>query len=75
MTDLDEKQRWINAAIVLGRNPSAKVSCPVCGEANLMAKDIPFEGIQVEGAAQKFERVLYCQNCGAKNYLLMNTKH
>lgn len=61
-------RKWIEAGKILGTDPEAKVPCPVCNHEFLVVSDVPISG------SRKFERVLSCPNCGAKNVLLMNAK-
>jgi len=59
---------WIAAGKLLGVDPTASVSCPVCGQANLVVEDI------ADKTSDKFERIMSCPNCGSRNILLMNKK-
>ncbi|HVJ54888.1 MAG TPA: hypothetical protein VM689_20680 [Aliidongia sp.] len=65
MKEPDITARWIAAGKALAADPTTKVPCPVCGEADLTVKDIPIQG------SNKFERVMECPNCHARNVLLM----
>ncbi len=66
MKEPEITKKWIAAGKILAVDPTAKVRCPVCGEADLIATDVPVEG------GKKFERIMRCPNCGARNILLMN---
>lgn len=57
------KVSWVQAGIILGNDPTEKVCCPDCSNELLSVKDIFVAGIK------KFERVMYCKECGAKNIL------
>jgi DNA-directed RNA polymerase subunit RPC12/RpoP len=57
-------KKWIDAAIVLGKDPTATVQCPVCEAAELTVRDVfPTSDADV------FERYLECPNCGARNVM------
>jgi DNA-directed RNA polymerase subunit RPC12/RpoP len=57
-------RKWIDAAIVLGKDPDAKVQCPVCGIAELTVRDVfPTPDADV------LERYLECSNCAARNIM------
>jgi DNA-directed RNA polymerase subunit RPC12/RpoP len=63
---MSQTSRWRDAAIVLGRDPTAKVTCPVCGEHELQVRDVyPFRG------ADMFERYLECPSCKSRNIMRM----
>ena len=62
-------KKWVEAAKILGRDPSRNVVCPVCGEANLVVADVPTPGNEVE-----FERYLRCPSCHAVNIMKMRMK-
>lgn len=53
---------WIDAAKTLVKDPSALVTCPNCGEANLVVRDMIGERVM--------ERELRCPSCGIANYVL-----
>ena len=57
----------LEAGMILSRNPTAKVLCPVCAKANLEVVDVPF-GINQE----YFERYLICPSCGSRSILRMH---
>lgn len=59
---------WLAAGIRLGNDPTASVSCPNCGKANLLVADV------LEENSLKFERIMRCPNCGSRNILLMTRK-
>jgi hypothetical protein len=65
MKDAELWRRWAEAGKRMAIDSSAAVPCPVCGQANLVATDIPIEG------SEKFERILSCPRCRARNVLLM----
>jgi C4-type Zn-finger protein len=64
-----KSKKWLDAAILLGNDPSAKVRCPVCEDADLSVHDI----YPVPDAA-KFERYMECPSCHARNIMLMKRK-
>ncbi|MDB4956214.1 MAG: hypothetical protein JWO36_3783 [Myxococcales bacterium] len=64
-----ESQKWIDAAIVLGRDPTAKVRCPVCDDAELVVRDI-----YPTPEADVFERYLECPKCGSRNIMRMKRR-
>ena len=61
-------EKWINAATVLGNDPTSEILCPKCGEGNLKVYDITISDWD------KFERMLYCTKCNAVNFILMRKK-
>lgn len=61
-----ESKKWLDAAIVLGRDPTAKVRCPVCEHEYLAVRDVyPTPDSDV------FERYLECPNCKSRNIMRM----
>lgn len=62
------KDKWVVAGKLLAADSSASVPCPVCEQVNLIVTDIAIEG------TNKFERVMSCPRCGARNILLMTKK-
>ena len=69
MTQPYVTKAWIAAGKRLAVDPTAAVSCPVCGKADLIVQDIPIEG------SDKFERIMRCPNCEVRNILLMTRKN
>ena len=62
-----ESKRWIDAAILLGRDPAAKVRCPVCERDDLKVRDVyPAPDSDV------LERYLECPSCKSMNIMRMN---
>jgi len=61
-----ESRKWINAAIVLGRDPAARVRCPVCDDADLEVRDV-----YPSPSSDVFERYLQCPKCHAVNIMRM----
>jgi DNA-directed RNA polymerase subunit RPC12/RpoP len=59
---------WIAAGKILANDPKASVLCPVCKTEYLVVQDVP------DLNSTKFERIMSCPNCGARNILLMNKK-
>lgn len=51
------RQRWIDAALILGSDPSAKVACPACGDGLLTVEDRPTSSDYYP------DRVLRCDKC------------
>ena len=60
----EKTKKWANAGIMLGNNPEAVVACRECGIDALKVKDIVIDGWD------HFERIIYCEHCGARNFLL-----
>jgi hypothetical protein len=60
------KRTWVDAAITLGHDPAAHVTCPTCGEANLVVHDV-----FPEPRGRAFERYLDCPACKTRNVLRM----
>lgn len=58
------RQRWIEAARILGEDPSAKVPCPVCGNDFLEVFDVEYGHDPV-----MFDRYLTCPSCNAQEVL------
>jgi hypothetical protein len=57
-------RRWVDAGIILARDPSAKVDCPQCVKGPLSVTDSsPY------GNPPMISRYLSCPLCGAKNVL------
>jgi hypothetical protein len=61
-----ESKKWVEAAIILGRDPTAKVRCPVCDQAFLTVRDV-FPSPD----SSMFERYLECPNCKSRNIMRM----
>jgi len=61
-----ESKKWLDAAILLGRDPTAKVRCPVCEHEYLMVRDV-----YPEPDSDLFERYLECPNCKSRNIMRM----
>jgi hypothetical protein len=66
MREPEITKKWIAAGKILATDPTAEVRCPVCEEANLVVMDIPIEG------TKRFERIMSCPSCRARNILLIN---
>lgn len=66
MTTSTVTTKWIEAGKKLAVDAHAEVLCPVYGDANLVVTDIPMP------SSQKFERIMECPKCGARNVLLMS---
>jgi len=61
-----ESKKWLDAAIVLGRDPTAKVRCTVGDHEYLLVRDVyPTPDSDV------FERYLECSNCKSRNIMRM----
>jgi DNA-directed RNA polymerase subunit RPC12/RpoP len=72
----DTGKRWIEAAAVLSKDPTASVFCPECGERNLTVQDIPLEwvgpkALEIEWDTPHIDRLIQCPACGSHNYILM----
>ncbi len=61
-----ESKRWLDAAIVLGRDPTAKGRCPVCEHECLIVRDV-----YPEPDSDLFERYLECPSCKSRNIMRM----
>ena len=61
-----ESKKWLDAAIVLGRDPTAKVRCPVCEGEYLTVRDV-----YPKPDSDNFERYLECPNCRSRNIMRM----
>ena len=57
-----ESKEWIAAGVRLANEPAAIVLCPHCHNNHLKVQNIFEQSIKVEAK-------LYCDNCGAYNYL------
>lgn len=60
-------KRWVEAGIILAKDPKADVDCPVCRTATLLVTDV-----RGDAGAAEFERLMICPSCGAGNALRMN---
>lgn len=58
-----ERERWVEAALILGREPEASVLCPRCGSGTLRVVDAR--------AKDTLERHMICDVCHATNSILM----
>jgi hypothetical protein len=56
-------KKWVEAAMILGEDPSAVVRCPVCGKDNLKVTDVRVKTLH--------ERSMRCPSCGARNDIRM----
>ena len=54
---------WIEAAKIIAADPSAKVTCPKCGQGTLIIRDHPTH------PDYHPDRVMQCDTCGARNVL------
>jgi DNA-directed RNA polymerase subunit RPC12/RpoP len=61
-----ESRAWIEAGITLGRDPTAKVRCPVCDADFLTVRDV-----DPEPPSDQLERYLVCPSCKSRNILRM----
>lgn len=57
------RQRWIDAGLILGNDPSARVACPACGEGLLTVEDRPTSSDHYP------DRVLRCEKCSESAFL------
>lgn len=57
-------QRWIEAGKTLALDVNAKVLCPECQRGYLKTKDFEL------GKTGEVERLMFCEVCGGRNYLL-----
>jgi formate dehydrogenase maturation protein FdhE len=60
----DETRRWVEAGIILAKEPLVVVMCPVCQRAPLEVMDQALGG-------KKVERHMRCPLCGAYNSILL----
>lgn len=60
-------KRWIEAAVILGTDPTARVRCPERGDGFLTVHDEPFTHDPTQ-----IERYLSCEVCGARNVMRVN---
>ncbi len=65
MTVTNVAGKWIEAGKRLASDAGCEVLCPVNQDAILAVTDIPIAG------SDKFERIMECPKCGAKNVLLL----
>lgn len=63
-----EWERWVEAAKILGADPTAKVRCPRHDDDFLEVIDVP-----LPGRPGRVERHLRCPTCGAYNSILNPT--
>lgn len=63
-------QRWIKAALILGKNPKEKVLCPGWQKDYLEVFDVI-----LDKDTTRLERQMYCKSCGAYNALLMRERY
>ena len=68
MKEPDITMAWIAAGKLIAADPNAVVVCPAHRDGNLIVEDIPINN------SEKFERIMRCPNCGARNILLMTKK-
>lgn len=59
----DVTKKWIDAGMILAKDPSAIVLCPECEKGRLQVKDETIMGLN------KVDRYLICENCN-KNIIL-----
>jgi uncharacterized protein YbaR (Trm112 family) len=58
-----ETKQWIDAGLILQRDPLAIVACPSCENGKLIVKDEAIKG------TNKIDRYLICDNCGKWNVI------
>lgn len=59
----DNVKKWIEAATILGVDPSAVVRCPICAKENLKVTAVRVKEV--------LERSMRCPSCGARNDIRM----
>lgn len=64
----EETKAWIEAGKLFALDGNAKFTCPDCGKGFL--KSIDTEQMN-DGS---FERRIYCELCGSKNYMRLHRK-
>lgn len=72
----DAYPQWLAAVNALGKDPTASVRCPACGQRDLLVEDIPLKYAGPESAGLEWDsphvdRHIYCPGCEAETYLLM----
>ena len=65
MTSPSVTTKWVEAGKALAVDSHRQIMCPVNADAFLVVTDVSIEG------SNKFERIMECPNCGARNILLM----
>jgi predicted RNA-binding Zn-ribbon protein involved in translation (DUF1610 family) len=60
----DTSKKWLEAGIVLAKDPNAKVVCPECAEGTLEVQDV-----RGELDPDVVERIMKCPVCGKFNAL------
>lgn len=65
----NKTRKWIDAGIALSSDSNVNVLCPECEKTKLSVKDIIDENHSII-----VERMIYCEICGAKNYIRLNRK-
>jgi len=61
----EKSKKWLEAAKILGKDPSQRVVCPECGIGHLQVKDEPIVNWN------KIDRYLICDNCEKWNVMTM----
>lgn len=61
-----KNKKWIDAVVVLEKNPQAEIVCPECQNGILQIKDEPIK------VWKKIDRYLICSSCGKWNVATMN---
>ena len=60
----NKSKKWIDAGIILSKDPKMKVLCPECTQTNLEVQDV-----RNQLNPNQFERIIYCPTCKAQNIL------
>ena len=64
--NFDIRQRWIDAGIILSKDPHKKVLCPNCQIDYLEVLDVPYDK-----EPTRFERYMHCKRCSKYNVMRM----
>ena len=60
----EKSKLWLEAGILFSEDPNAEALCPECKLSNLVSMDI-----KIADDSEMMERLIYCPECEAKNYL------
>lgn len=61
----ETSQKWLEAAKILIKDPTVKITCPECNKGTLIVKDEEFSETQID-------RYLICDNCGRSEVITMS---
>lgn len=63
-------RRWTEAVKLLVTDPTTRVKCPMCGQANLTVTDVPYTN-----NPERFERYIRCPACKEMAIVRMGAGH